>query len=174
MKKGLLSQEEFDTLMARFDRYAHKGGHAVRSVTALKTDLQRRAKRWREAMERTVCQSVGIRLRSIVRTSALSVAEDEVLYRSGKDCYLICPASLINYLNERSLGSFEQIPLLMHTPTAIDTALFERTGRMFSGQDTLKYMERTPEAARRLEARFFIEAAPFLRCTLRWIVDEPV
>lgn len=180
MEKGLLSQHEIDALMALFDAPVQGADRhtapEVRDVAALKSDLERKAERWQEMMETEVSQPVGIRLQSIVRTSALHVAEDEVLYRAGDSpaCYLICPASLINYLNEKMLGSLEQIPLLMHTPTAIDKALFEQTGRMFSEQDTLTCAEKTPDAAMRLEARFSIEAAPFLRCMVRWIADEPV
>lgn len=183
MEKGLLSQHEIDALMALFDspvqgteKQKASASPEGPDIALLKSDLEHMARHWQSVFETQSSQTVGIRLQTIVRTASFHVAEDEVLYRISEtpSRYLVCPASLINYINEKQLGALDQIPLLMHTPTAIDKKLFEQTGRMLAEQGTLTYVETLPDAARRIEARFSIEAAPFLRCTVRWITDEPV
>jgi len=183
MPKPLLSKAEVDALMGLFEpgdpgteRAAPRREKAAANgdaVNALKSACEDEARRWSEALEKLTGHPTNVTLRSIVRAAG-GPAEGEVCFRLGSDGrrFLICSESLVNLVNEKSLGALEEPPALLHPLSAIDRALFEACGAFLGGEEGLVSLENPPEAAMRIEARYAVDIAPLLRTTVRLLIDE--
>lgn len=180
MPKPLLSKAEVDALMGLFepgeDRPAPRREKAETSggaLNALKSACEAEARRWSEALEKLTGHPSNVTLRSIVRAAG-GPGEGEVCFRLGRDGrrFLVCSESLVNLVNEKSLGALEEPPALLHALSAIDRALFEACGAFLGGEEGLVSLENPPEAATRIEARYAVDIAPLLRTTVRLLIDE--
>lgn len=181
MRKGMLTEQEYDALMELFEGarqipQAEKPSVQTKSEkvqpNALKSRCEALASAWSEALTAVTGQTADIRLRMIVKKRMVDIGEDETVYRSGDHTYIVCSEPLVNYINEQRLGAYDQIPQLMHPLTQIDKLLFERTGALLCNDESLTLVEKLHGQRGWLEARFDFKVAPFLRTTLRWASDE--
>jgi hypothetical protein len=180
MAEGLLSKDEIDALMSLFGteppakkKTAKRGKKAV---DALKADLEANALGWAAALEAlTGCPS-KVTLRTIVKPSVVVAEGTHLLLRCAKrERFLIIGRSLVNLVNEKSLGAPDLKPMLSHPLSKIDRELFETTGRLFSEESVLTRVNTLPDTEALYEARFEIEIEPLLRTALRMVVyDKPV
>lgn len=177
MQKGVLTQSEIDALMDLFEtppaQPRESGAGAADAASADIAVIKERcialAETWSRALKEHIGHSAKVSLRSIVRTSPPVADDDHALYRVARqpDRFLLCPKSLINLVNEKRLGAFDEIPMLMHPLTAIDKALFEDTGSFFAREGALEQVGEASAAGTVLEARYDVEIAPYLRTKLR-------
>jgi hypothetical protein len=180
MSEGLLSKDEIDALMSLFGAEPPAKKKMVKSrqkgVDALKEDLEAKASGWAAALETlTGCPS-KVTLRTIVKPSGVATDGTHLLVRCAKqERFLIVARSLVNLINEKSLGAMEPEPMLSHPLSGIDRALFETTGRLFSEEGVMKLADTLPDTEALYEARFEIGIESLLHTTLRMVVyDKPV
>ncbi|MEJ2467918.1 MAG: hypothetical protein P8Y65_07390 [Campylobacterales bacterium] len=180
MAEGLLSKDEIDALMSLFgsEPPVKKKAPTRRKegVDALKADLEAKALRWAAALKAlTGCPS-NVSLRTIVKTSRIAVDDTHLLLRCARrERFLLVPQSLVNLVNEKSLGALEPTPMLSHPLSEIDRELFETTGRLFSEEGVLKQEDALTDTGPLYEARFDLEVETLLRTTVRMVIrDQPV
>lgn len=180
MAEGLLSKDEIDALMSLFgSEPPAKKKTATRKkegVDALKADLEAKALRWAAALKAlTGCPS-KVTLRTIVKTSRIAADDTHLFLRCAKrERFLIVPQSLVNLINEKSLGAQDALPMLTHPLSEIDRELFETTGRLFSEEGVLKQEDALADTGTVYEARFDLEIEALLRTTVRMVIhDQPV
>ncbi len=181
MQKGVLSKREYDALMELFEsakpvtETEQPSEQPVRMNTApdaLRSRYDALASEWAKSFFAVTGQTAYIRLRTIVKKRKFEKPEDEVVYRCGEHTCLVCPAPLINYINEQRLGAYDQIPQLMHPLTQIDMLLFEQTAAVLFHEESMTLADTVPEGRVWIEAGFDLEIAPYLRTTFRWLHDE--
>lgn len=185
MSKKLLSKEEQDALLELFESAKPETKNAdlkqekaakPAGLGALKAELESEAVHWAAALESLIGMQVRITLQRIVKTSDAALGSEEVCYRLGQypDRYLICTVSLVNLVNEKSLGSQEEAPMVLHPLTEIDKGLFENSGAVFSGGRALIHMASLPAGRPRIEALYNVDIAPLMRSKVRMVIDEPL
>jgi len=182
MARGVLTQAEIDALMELFgtrppsERQVKASAVPEPAIGALRSELEATARQWAAALETLTGAPSTVTLHTIVRRGRTAGEEGQVLLRCAEgDRFLIVPESLVNLLNERSLGALEPDPLLGHALTAIDKALFEMTGGFLAGGGSVEQVAQLPAGEEMLEARFDIAVAPILRTTLSIVLyDKPV
>lgn len=181
MQKGMLSVQEYEALMELFEGAKPASGevqaseHKKRSgesAEALRHRYEALASEWMKAFFTVTGVKAHVRLRTIARKSRVETAEDEVIYRCGEQEYMVCPAPLVNFINEQRLGAGDLIPELMHPLTQIDMQLFEQTAASLFHTESMTLTDRLPEGKPWIEAGFNLEIAPYLRTTFRWLNDE--
>jgi len=185
MSKKLLSKEEQDALLELFESARpevksaeprHEKTRKTEGVAALKAELESEALHWEAALETLIGTKVRIRLHRIVKTSEAAPGYEEVCYRLKKhpERYLICAVSLVNLVNEKSLGAQEDAPMVLHPLTEIDKSLFESSGTVFTEGEGLTYTASLPAGRSRVEALYDIEISPLMRSKVRLVFDEPL
>jgi len=180
MEKGLLTKSEIDALMDLFETQQPRQRAADAEpaapgveVGALKTRLETMAVQWSAALATLTGRPSKVSLRTILRVSVIAAEASDAYYRCEmpRECYLICPESFVNFVNEKGLGALEEIPMTVHPLSAIDRALFESTGSFMAEGGRLWHVEKLPSWKPVIEARFDVEIVPLLRTTLRLVTD---
>ncbi|MHC3994242.1 hypothetical protein ACXWTF_05390 [Thiomicrolovo sp. ZZH C-3] len=179
MAGGVLNQAEIDALMELFgtapnsDRQPKPAGKPQPEVGALRSELDATARRWEAALAALTGMPATVTLQSIVRRGRAAAEAGTVQLKCAEaGRYLIVPEALVNLVNEKSLGAAETDPLLGHPLSAIDRALFETTGALFADGEGVSEVDRLPQGAKVLEARFDIAVGALLKTTVRLLLDE--